>query len=142
MIMNIRKKFCGIASAIVMSVSLIVTVYASTSYSYDTYVEIDSQKEVVGARRTYKEKSIGVDVHYPSIGGSVTTSDTYTIEVGTSGILSGFSATQRTTRTLSEGCNNVIYFLNESNSVSTRSRAVKFKANYSSLYSDVRLYDC
>lgn len=135
--MKTKNKLTGIISAAVFSMSLIATVSA---YSYNTYVDIDSQKSVTGSSRTYYEKNIGVDVDYPSIGGPVTTSDNYTIAVGTTGIL-GFTATKSTNRTLSEGCSNVIYFTGESSSSNSRSRAVKFSAGYSSLRSNVRLYD-
>lgn len=136
-----KNKLTGVIVAAVFSMTLVATVSASTSYSYNTTVNIDSQRSVIGSSRTYKEKNIGVDVDYPSIGGAATTSDNYTIAVGTTGILTGFIATESTNRTLSERCSNVIYFPNESSSASTRSRAVKFSAGYSSLRSDVRLYD-
>lgn len=114
----------------------------AASNKYYTSVEIDSQKSVVGAKRGYEEKTIGVDVANAKIGGKDTTSDKFVISVGKKDIF-GFTATQSQSKTLSEGCTNVTYFFDESSKKDERKRAVKFKANYSSLKSNsVTLYDC
>ena len=65
-----KNKLTGVIVAAVFSMTFVATVSASTSYSYNTTVNIDSQRSVIGSSRTYKEKNIGVDVDYPSIGGA------------------------------------------------------------------------
>ncbi|MBP1566557.1 MAG: hypothetical protein J6A58_12490 [Oscillospiraceae bacterium] len=139
--MNVKRMLLSMLSVAVVSASLGATTYAASN-KYYTSVEIDSQKSVVGAERVYEEKTIGVDVANAKIGGKDTTSDNFVISVGKKDIF-GFTATQSQLRTLSEGCTTVTYFFDESSKKDKRKRAVKFKANYSSLDSDyVTLYDC
>lgn len=126
-----RNKIIGILLSGLIVSSGCCGVLAAAKHEYKTSVYVDSKKSQIGASRKFSEKSIKISVNNPEIGGDITTSDDFTIEIGNDYFLTGWSKAAGGTYTLKENVNNSVTIKDTKSG--SRSRSVKFKAGYSML---------